>query len=183
MRRAEAIELLVRRDLARLSSDEREALLLDWWTIGAGDPDYDGLPALLRQAMACADQPDDPGASLYDPLALVALRRAYVGVLNTYLTSRLTTLGHHEAVDGDVEELAACPCCGYRTLRERGAYEICRVCFWEDDGTTEPDLVSSPNHLTLREARANVERLGAVCESARQHVLPDGRTRYASADG
>ncbi|MFF1770133.1 CPCC family cysteine-rich protein [Streptomyces sp. NPDC058249] len=27
-----------------------------------------------------------------------------------------------------------CPCCGFLTLDERGSYEICPVCFWEDDG-------------------------------------------------
>ena len=27
-----------------------------------------------------------------------------------------------------------CPCCGHGTLDERGAYEICDVCGWEDDG-------------------------------------------------
>lgn len=180
MRRTEAIELLVRRDLAQLSSDEREALLLDWWTIDASDPDYGNLPDLLRGVIAGTDQPDDPGESLYDPLVLIALRRTYVGVLNTYLTSQIATLGRYEAVDGDVEELAACPCCGYRTLTERGAFEICCVCFWEDDGTTAPDRVSGPNHMTLREARLNVQHCGAVSESAREHVHPDGRARYAS---
>ena len=27
-----------------------------------------------------------------------------------------------------------CPCCGFRTLGTRGGFEICAVCFWEDDG-------------------------------------------------
>jgi hypothetical protein len=182
MTRDEAIDLLVRRDLAQLSPDEREGLLLDWWSIDASDPDYDSLPDLLRVAIARADQPDDPGESLYDPLLQVALRRSYIGVLNSYLKSQIATLGRDEAINGDVEELAACPCCGYRSLRERGAYEICRVCFWEDDGTTEPDRVSGPNHMTLRDARLNVQRFGAVTENAREHVLIDGRERYASAD-
>lgn len=28
-----------------------------------------------------------------------------------------------------------CPCCGHRTLTEKppGTYNICQVCFWEDD--------------------------------------------------
>lgn len=26
-----------------------------------------------------------------------------------------------------------CPCCGFKTLDERGGYDICEVCDWEDD--------------------------------------------------
>ena len=26
-----------------------------------------------------------------------------------------------------------CLCCGYQTLDTRGEYDICPVCFWEDD--------------------------------------------------
>ncbi|MEH6459987.1 CPCC family cysteine-rich protein [Chitinimonas sp. JJ19] len=180
MTRNEAIDLLVRQSLAKLSNDEREALLLDWWAIDASDPDYQKLPDVLREAIGRTGQPDNPGASLYDPLLQVALRSTYVGVLNSYLTDQVATLGCHEVVDGDMEELATCPCCGYRSLRERSVYEICRVCFWEDDGTTETDHVSSPNHMTLREARLNVQCFGAVTESARAHVLIDGRERFAS---
>jgi hypothetical protein len=32
-----------------------------------------------------------------------------------------------------------CPCCGFRTLNERGGYDICPVCFWEDDGQDDAD--------------------------------------------
>lgn len=35
--------------------------------------------------------------------------------------------------------------------------------------------------MTLREARQNFERLGAIAESALPHVLADGRERYAKA--
>ncbi|MEK3797022.1 CPCC family cysteine-rich protein [Peribacillus sp. FSL H8-0477] len=27
-----------------------------------------------------------------------------------------------------------CPCCGFPTLDERDAYEICVLCKWQDDG-------------------------------------------------
>ena len=30
--------------------------------------------------------------------------------------------------------LYTCPCCGHPTLTERGAYDICVECGWEDDG-------------------------------------------------
>ncbi|MBQ6093927.1 MAG: hypothetical protein IJL09_00855, partial [Lachnospiraceae bacterium] len=26
-----------------------------------------------------------------------------------------------------------CPCCGFYTLEEVGTYEVCPVCYWEDD--------------------------------------------------
>lgn len=54
--------------------------------------------------------------------------------------------------------MLACPCCGYNTLEERNMYEICPICFWEDDGSDNNSLdedTSGPNHMTLREARSN----------------------------
>ena len=32
-----------------------------------------------------------------------------------------------------------CPCCKYRTLHSRGGFEVCPVCFWEDDGQDDDD--------------------------------------------
>jgi hypothetical protein len=52
-----------------------------------------------------------------------------------------------------------CPCCGYPTLTERSAYEICILCWWEDDGQDDPradEVWGGPNHdLSLTEARRN----------------------------
>src|ERR1051326_3854472 len=67
-----------------------------------------------------------------------------------------------------------CPCCDYVSLAERGTYLICPVCFWEDDGLDLDDLDtwSGPNHITLRQARANFLKLGACDSRILQHVLP-----------
>ncbi len=58
-----------------------------------------------------------------------------------------------------------CPCCRSLTLRGRGGFEMCPVCWWEDDGQDEHDLDTmrgGPNGtLTLREARENYRRFGA----------------------
>jgi hypothetical protein len=47
--------------------------------------------------------------------------------------------------------------CGEHTLSERGAYEICSVCGWEDDPaqSADPDLAGGANRESLNQARAN----------------------------
>ena len=48
-----------------------------------------------------------------------------------------------------------CPCCGKYHFEEKGAYEICPVCGWEDDPLQrrEPDLAGGANTLSLNDAR------------------------------
>lgn len=69
-----------------------------------------------------------------------------------------------------------CPCCGFLTLGERHAWEICPVCFWEDDGQDDPDadqVWGGPNgSLSLTQARENYRRLGACEERHVGHVRP-----------
>ncbi len=58
-----------------------------------------------------------------------------------------------------------CPCCGYLTLCGRGAFEICPVCFWQDDGQDDHDadqVRGGPNAaLSLTQARMNFREFGA----------------------
>lgn len=78
-----------------------------------------------------------------------------------------------------------CNCCDYFTLSERGGWEICPVCFWEDDGfgQKELDFPSGANHgLTLREGRINFNQLGACFESMRSKVIAvEARSRFRYA--
>ena len=74
-----------------------------------------------------------------------------------------------------------CPCCGYRTLQERGGYDICPVCFWEDDGQDNEgaEIVrGGPNGaLSLIQARANFQEFGACDKQFMKNVrqpLPEG---------
>lgn len=52
-----------------------------------------------------------------------------------------------------------CPCCGYPTIKTRGAQEICGLCQWQDDGQDDPfadQMWGGPNgDYPLSEAREN----------------------------
>ena len=64
-----------------------------------------------------------------------------------------------------------CPVCGCRTLEERGGYEICPVCFWEDDGGLREDSPNSANEgLTMIEAKENFARYGAFSKKHKDKV-------------
>ncbi len=69
-----------------------------------------------------------------------------------------------------------CPCCGCRTLDARGDWDVCAVCFWEDDGQDDRDadvVRGGPNgSLSLTRARANYRRFGACEERFIDKVRP-----------
>ncbi|MFI0964603.1 CPCC family cysteine-rich protein [Streptomyces sp. NPDC021080] len=75
-----------------------------------------------------------------------------------------------------------CPCCGYLTLGQRGGFEICHVCFWEDDGQDEHDadeVRGGPNgSLSLTRARETFRTVGACDPRFTQSVrdpIPEER--------
>jgi hypothetical protein len=63
----------------------------------------------------------------------------------------------------------SCPCCGHLTLSERGGYEICDECGWEDDGQDDHDshiVRGGPNGcLSLDDAR------GGLCGRGRTRAI------------
>jgi hypothetical protein len=68
-----------------------------------------------------------------------------------------------------------CPCCQYKTLLQRGGYEICPVCCWVDDGQDDADAntirLFSPNTMvSLTQGRQNYIRFGASDERVLKYV-------------
>ena len=70
----------------------------------------------------------------------------------------------------------ACRCCGNRTLSEPpgGNYEICPVCYWEDDAVQaeDPSYEGGANAVSLNQARANYASFGASDLATRSLVRP-----------
>ena len=59
-----------------------------------------------------------------------------------------------------------CPCCGYKTFygeKPNGNYEICPVCFWEDDPIQSADInyAGGANSVSLKQAKQNFLEFGA----------------------
>ena len=78
-----------------------------------------------------------------------------------------------------------CPCCGYATLEERGGYEGCWLCGWEDDGQDDPhadEVWGGPNYqLSLSEARRNFKAyLNKFAPETNRNILPDSEVEQAS---
>lgn len=67
-----------------------------------------------------------------------------------------------------------CPCCGCKTLGKRSMFEICPICFWEDDGHDHhnSEEFSGCNGLSLNEARANYLKYGACKNNHVDKVRP-----------
>ncbi len=60
-----------------------------------------------------------------------------------------------------------CPCCGYGVFSEPpGSYEICQICYWEDDivQLAFPDSAGGANRCSLIEGQTAFAQHGA-CES------------------
>jgi hypothetical protein len=69
-----------------------------------------------------------------------------------------------------------CPVCGYFTIETPQDWDICPICFWEDDVLPDRADASSPANrgMSIAEAQANYILHGAVDLSRKRHVRPPG---------
>jgi hypothetical protein len=67
-----------------------------------------------------------------------------------------------------------CPCCGYYTFENKpdSSYDICKVCFWEDDPIQleDPAYEGGANKVSLSQARENFKEFGACEHEMIQYV-------------
>ncbi|MCG8573645.1 MAG: hypothetical protein MI810_02080 [Flavobacteriales bacterium] len=66
-----------------------------------------------------------------------------------------------------------CPGCGFPTLDERGQYQICVICLWEDDGKDDNQdaFIGYVNPLSLVQHRVNVASF--LQEFEKRYILSD----------
>jgi hypothetical protein len=73
-----------------------------------------------------------------------------------------------------------CPCCGYFSLPDSGpgSYEICPLCYWEDDPVQleHPDYEGGANPFSLRQSQQNYISIGACDAGMVPNVRPAGGT-------
>jgi hypothetical protein len=62
-----------------------------------------------------------------------------------------------------------CQCCGNFTLAGQHDYLICPVCFWEDEGITDPEEWSGANGDNLRGARQTFLSIGSCKAEMLRH--------------
>lgn len=197
MIRADAVARLARGGLERMTETERaeqiEVMLLESWD---AHPDWALVSSDVRTEFEGQHLVDSASSRRYDEVLLLWLRSRYAAATSDYLRAELNSFGVLvDTVEGGPESREACPCCGLRMLSTRGDYEICRVCWWEDDGQDGRDadvIRGGPNYgLSLTQGRANVilygisdparEDLRAVQDPANKYER--GRVFVMSADG
>jgi hypothetical protein len=177
--RRRAKELLAAHDLTRKHRDWRADEL---FCISVSDlheqAEWHGVSSAVGDEVMSNVEHEiaDPEHPRFDPVLLLSIQGDYVGATNTYLEKRLRQIGHEDVVvSGDVERLESCPCCGRRTLNGRGDYEICRVCWWEDDGHDNAhasDVFGGPNgNVSLTQGRMNFLRHG-LFNPQRHDLIP-----------
>jgi len=79
-----------------------------------------------------------------------------------------------------MEERAFCLCCGYELQYAPRSYDICEVCYWEDDPyqAENPFYAGGANTIPLVVAKSNYEKIGASEARFKEMVVsPKSKTR------
>jgi hypothetical protein len=147
-------------------SREDAITLLAWQKLLTMHPDIrkDLIAELLIESDKAEEEIEDADIDgpEYNHDIVDYLRAGLLNVTNEYIEEDLKELYHHDiTILGEPLIYEPCPCCGYRTVEERGAYDVCPNCYWEDDGNEDPAAYSSVNHQTLQQGRDHYHEFGA----------------------
>ncbi len=163
----EAIDILSENDLKLLSEKERKEQLdtmmyCEDWT---DEPLWSHISLEVKKEFAEQTKIIEPFNSKYNSVLKLWLRSNYLGAQNEFLLDRVRSINPEIIeITGQPHQLLSCPCCGFQTLDSHGDYDICKVCWWEDDGQDNNNaykLMGGPNHgMTLIQSRINFLKYG-----------------------
>ena len=142
-----------------------EETLHEYLSKTLGFPGYYGFNFDAFWDCICDDSSSDMPATLIVTGVHELIRHApeaaekFRGCLDDYRT---------EFPDREVlTSFRTCPCCGYMTFGDPcvGSYEICEVCFWEDDPVQhdDPNYEGGANSPSLAQAKENF-RIHGRCQ-------------------
>ena len=167
IQRSDAIELLTIIDLALLRKETKEELLEDYYQ---DKEDLEIEEELLN--------PEN--YSIYKG----SIKSSYYGLANSYIKSKLIervgSINKLEII-GEEEVLNVCGCCFYKTLTTINEYEICSVCFWENDGSYSlgnVDEYSDVNKMSIKEGRRNFIKIGVHSVEFEEYLNKDRLKKY-----
>jgi len=67
-------------------------------------------------------------------------------------------------MESKIQKKFQCKCCGNKTLSEfpNGTFEICEICFWEDDNvqSNDPNFEGGANEISLNASKENYKNFG-----------------------
>lgn len=132
---------------------------------------YEGEPVGYVAFVAGADDRPVAGRDLHD--VLHDLLKPGRGLWPDWFIDAVNDLA---ARDTPLGRRYPCPCCGYLTLVEppTGTYDICEVCFWEDDPAQfhRPNYRGGANKPSLNEARETFRQHGVSKVGFEKDVRP-----------
>lgn len=159
LKRKEAIKLVSYVQMFLLNSNERKVKLEDAFA------EFGGLTDV-------SDADTNLYLRKYIKIEMRFVKNSYIqGILSKHFSAKVIVVGNEP-------KLYRCYCCGYKTLEERGGYDICEVCYWEDTGSNEEERHSGPNHMTLKEGKRNFRKFGVSKKRWLQFVDKDRFLKY-----
>lgn len=161
MDRKEVLDIFIENLINSFSGEQRKEELYDVWISNwSGVEGWSMIPEGIRKSIEKEIRPEDYQNKKYDSVLFLKFRDRFKGYRNEYLSIK-TGL----PIDsGSPIRLSSCPCCGFRTIEERNDFDICTVCWWEDDGQDNEisdTILGGPNYgISLIEARINFIQYG-----------------------
>lgn len=155
---------IAKKAISKLSNKERSEILLNMWhMIDQQDIDegYDVNLAefdfsIIKYFIHHEFDENMIYGKFFNPALLYALKFRYL-IYNNSKLQQIYKDFYHQNIDINEDSrnsFLKCPCCDFYSLSTKSEYEICGICFWEDDGQT-PHKYSSVNRMTMIKYRKN----------------------------